>query len=84
MKHYTFYREDNKFDDILNDKTIKPNVATKISWDMHLILGFKYGISDSILGYIVLKYGDDIITSIVKDHKPIPNVDYLPVRRKTK
>jgi hypothetical protein len=49
-----------------------------------LILGFKYGISDSILGYIVLKYGDDIITNIVKDHKPIPNVDYLPIRRKTK
>ena len=84
MKHYTFYREDNKFDDILNDKTIKSNVCTKISWNMHLILGFKYGIDDSILGYIVLKYGDDILNNVVKDHTPIPNVDYLPIRRKTK
>jgi len=41
-----------------------------------------------ILSYIMLKYGDDMqdFHSIVPDRTPVPNVDYVPIRkdRKTK
>jgi hypothetical protein len=83
MKYYTFYRESNKFDDILNDINIKKVISHKIRWGDYLMIGideYKKDI-DKIFSYITLKYGDEIRTTLTKDYRPIPNVDYIPIRR---
>jgi len=82
MKYYTFKRESNDFNDILSDPTIKKHIKTKISWLGHLMLGLSESTNDGILGYTVLKYGDDICNPIHRDYTPIPNVDYKPIRKK--
>ena len=80
MKHYTFYRESNKFDDILSDVSLKKHIHLKMSWYQHLLLGFD-DLDDSMQGYIMLKYGDEVTKLTDKDYRPIPNVDYKPIRR---
>ena len=80
MKYYTFYRETNQFDDILNDNNVKSNVRTKMRWNNYLLIGFKHKIEDSVLGYIVLKYGDDIVSLVNRDYTPKAGVDYMPDR----
>jgi hypothetical protein len=85
MKYYTFERESNNFDDILKDPGIKRYIYTKISWGNHLMIGlddFSSKPIDQISSYIVLKYGDDIRTSLTKDYTPIMDVDYIPKGRK--
>lgn len=79
MKYINFHRENNNFDDILNDPNIKKYIDEKIQWKYHLILGLVE--DDKVFSYITLKYGDSIRTSLVNDFKPIPNIDYVPVRR---
>ena len=78
MKYYTFYRDSNNFKDILEDSNITSEVATKIIWLNHLLLGFKNTTPDSVLGYIVLKYGDELINLCNKDYTPVIDVDYIP------
>lgn len=84
MKFLLFTRENNIFDDILKDASLKNQYKTKIEYKENLILGFpeddNFG---KILSYIMLKYGDDMkdFHSIVPDRTPVPNVDYVPVRR---
>lgn len=83
MKYYTFKREGNDFTDILKDVSIKSAIYTKISWKNHLMIGL-YEDDKKIAklsSYIVLKYGDDIQTSLTKDYAPIANVDYIPIRK---
>ena len=80
MKYYTFHRESNNFIDILTDNNIKQNVCLKITFRNRLIIGFKNKVEDSILGYIVLKYGDDIVNLTDKDYTPKPDIDYTPKR----
>jgi hypothetical protein len=83
MKYYTFKRESNNFDDILSDNNIKPAIRTKISWVNHIMLGFSDNLkNENIFGYIVLKYGENIINPIEKDFTPIPNIDYIPIQRR--
>lgn len=81
MKYYTFKRESNDFSDLLNDISVKKYITTKISWRNHLMIGVSDRANDSVLGYIVLKYGDEIINNFTKDFSPIPNVDYIPKRK---
>lgn len=87
MKFLIFTRENSNFDDILKDLTLKKQYKTKIEYRENLILGFPedddFG---KTLSYIMLKYGDDMkdFHSIVPDRTPIPNVDYVPVRRNRK
>ena len=83
MKHYTFYRENNKFDDILKDPAIKKLIYTKIHWNQYLRIGL-YDIDDKLESYITLKYGDDIKPADIKDFTPVPGVDYVPKKDKTK
>jgi hypothetical protein len=78
MKYYTFYRESNDFTDILKDPSIKSCIATKIKWKNHLMIGLHYDASENIYGYIVLKYGEEIVNPVVKDYTPRPNIDYIP------
>lgn len=81
MKYYNFYRESNDFTDILNDMNIKSNICVKMTWSNHLLIGLKYNVDDSILGYIVLKYGDDIVKLTDRDYSPKPYVDYIPLKK---
>jgi hypothetical protein len=85
MKHIVFYRENNKFDDILTDKVIKKETSTKLQYYQHLIVGYYdyKGAGDKTTSYILLKYGDDIknFDSIVPDRSPIMGQDYVPDRR---
>jgi hypothetical protein len=79
MKHVTFYRNNNDFTDILTDSILKKAVDEKITFKNYLILGITD--DDKIFSYITLKYGESIRTNIVKDRSPVPNVDYIPIRR---
>jgi hypothetical protein len=89
MKFLIFTRENSNFDDILKDSSLIKKYKTKLQYAENLILGFpedkEFG---KILSYIMLKYGDDMqdFHSIVPDRTPVPNVDYVPIRkdRKTK
>lgn len=80
MKYYTFYREQGDFTDILNDINVKSNICVKIQWRYHLLVGFKTNVQESVLGYIVLKYGDEMKALSNRDYTPKPNVDYIPLK----
>lgn len=80
MKHYTFKRLSGNFDDILNDTTLKKHIRTEIKWANHLMIGLSEGISPDVLGYLVIKFGEEITNPIATDYTPIPNIDYLQVR----
>jgi hypothetical protein len=81
MKYYTFFRENNKFDDILNDAILKKFLLEKVKWHQHLMIGLSDKVEGN-LSYLTLKYGDDIITDYYKDFSPIPGVDYKPKKDK--
>jgi len=84
MKYYIFYRENNKFDDILSDANIKRIISLKITWDQHLMLGLGNKSNDRHYSYITLKYGEDIRKLDTKDRTPIPMIDYVPKKDKSK
>jgi hypothetical protein len=83
MKYYIFYRENNDFNDILTDTSLKKVVSERISWDGYLQIGISTWQKnvDQIFSYITLKYGDDIRTDLTKDYSPKPYIDYLPIRK---
>ena len=83
MKYYTFYRESNKFDDILNDINLKKVVKHKCKWTNYLMIGIDNYQKDvdKIFSYITLKYGDEIRNSLTKDYRPKPNSEYIPLRK---
>jgi hypothetical protein len=83
MKYITFYREDNNFDDILNDVNLKKVFIEKYKWTKYLMVGIDDKNSQTI-SYITLKYGDDMKSNITRDYTPIPGVDYLPKQDKNK
>ena len=80
MKYYIFKRESNNFNDILTDPSIKKYIEVKLTWNEHLIMGLMFKTPDSVLGYVVLKYGDDMTKITDKDYTPLPNIDYTPIR----
>jgi len=79
MKYYTFYRENNNFDDILNDQIIKKIIDEKMRWYQYLIIGMNDK-HEQTFSYITLKYGDEMKQELVKDFSPIPGIDYVPKR----
>lgn len=82
MKYITFWRESNKFSDILSDTVLKKVVKFKISWNQYLLIGIDDYDSknEQVISYITLKYGDDMKSEVVPDRTPIPGVDYVPKR----
>lgn len=81
-----FYRENNYFDDILNDPVIKKSVRTTMKLTNFLLLRFDDDLkNEKLISYINLKYGDSIIdsTHIVPDRTPTMYKDYMPERKKT-
>ena len=79
MKYYTFYRENDNFDDILTDTIVKKIIDEKLRWYQYLIIGMNDKHEQSF-SYITLKYGDEMKQELVKDFTPIPGVDYIPKR----
>jgi hypothetical protein len=79
MKYYTFYRENNNFDDILNDTIIKKIIDEKLRWYQYLIIGMNEK-NEQSFSYITLKYGDEMKQELVRDFTPIPGIDYIPKR----
>jgi len=79
MKHIYFNRDSNNFDDILKDSNLKRKVIEKTQWLNHLMIALDE--EDETITYINLKYGDSILSELVKDRSPIPNIDYIPVRK---
>jgi hypothetical protein len=86
MKYYTFYRENNVFTDIENDTIVKKFADTKIRWYQHFMVGISTYIKDSdhYLSLLTLKYGEDMLQSVCKDYSPVPGVDYVPKKDKSK
>lgn len=79
MKYFTFFREENNFDDILKDIILKKRIDFKITWYQHLMIGM---IDDAkTTSYITLKYGDEMVNELVKDFSPVTGVDYLPRKK---
>jgi hypothetical protein len=81
MKYYTFFRENNNFDDILSDNSVKKIIATKIKWHQHLMIGIHKEGNEQNFSLITLKYGEDMINNLTKDFTPIAGVDYMPKKR---
>lgn len=81
MKYYIFYKEDNNFEEILNDENLKKLFKFKVTWSQHLMLG-SYSIKEEVQSYIVLKYGENIVNdrNLFIDRKPIANKDYIDNR----
>jgi hypothetical protein len=79
MKYFIFFREDNDFTEILNDKILKKVFKFKIKFLQHLILGTE-NIDNEIVSYITLKYGDDLKNKefLFIDRTPLPYQDYIP------
>lgn len=78
MKTYIFKRENNNFDDIINDDAVGSKFKTVLSWRDHLLIGTDHE-DDEIDSYIILKYGSDLVTQgLIKDFSPVPYVDYMP------
>lgn len=82
MKYYTFYRENNKFDDILSDTNLKRLMRFKITWYQYLMIGIKEEGNERTFSYITLKYGDDIKPPDIRDFTPVAGVDYIPKKDK--
>lgn len=80
MKYINFYRDNNNFDDILNDINIKKYIKEKIKWLNYLRIGIDNK-EERIFSYITLKYGDEMRNKLTEDYSPIPNVDYTPKRK---
>ena len=82
MKYYTFCRENNNFEDILTDINLKKVIKFKIRWFQYLMIVIPE--DEKQFSYITLKYGDDIKPPDIKDFTPVPGVDYVPKKDKTK
>jgi len=80
MKYFTFWRESNKFADILSDPVLKKLIRSKTTWYRYLMIGIEEYENESTFSYITLKYGDDMKTEVVKDRSPVIGVDYMPKR----
>lgn len=81
MKYYTFYRENNNFDDILSDNIVKKFAQTKIKWYQYFMIGMHKDGNDQNFSMLTLKYGEDMVNNLTKDFTPIPGVDYTPKKR---
>jgi len=85
MKYYTFYRENNNFEDIEKDSIVKKYANTKIRWWQHFMIGIDNSYNKDIdqhFSLLTLKYGEDMINSVCKDFTPIAGVDYIPKKDK--
>jgi hypothetical protein len=84
MKYYTFYNADSDFSPLLKDPAIKKRIALKITWLDHMMIGFTQDKkNEAIDSYIMLKYGESLVTDLIKDLSPKPGIDYHPAKLNT-
>jgi hypothetical protein len=81
MKYYTFYRENNNFDDIISDNIVKKYAEQKFKWYQYFMIGMRKDGNDQNFSMLTLKYGEDMVNNLTKDFTHIAGVDYIPVRR---
>jgi len=76
---YLLHREDNKFEDVLADKTVKKYFKQKVCWYSYLLLMSNF-IPKEAQSYMMIKYGDDMKSwdHVRKDNSPVPYRDYMP------
>jgi len=84
-KLYTFYREDDNFNDILNDVSIKKLIDEKIHRYQWLTIGIEdTEKNNQAFSLLTLKYGEDMRQDFIKDFSPVPGVDYFPKKDASK
>ena len=81
MKTFVFNRENNKFDDILKDKVIKPAIREQYKFDEHLIIRVEE--KPEVLAYLTLMFSEELLSmrDLVPDRTPKPNIDYTPNKK---
>lgn len=80
MKYYTFYRENNNFDDIESDTIIKKYAELKIKWYQYFMIGMMEDGNDQNFSMLTLKYGEDMVNNLTRDFAPVAGIDYIPKR----
>ena len=80
MKYITFYRESNKFDDIINDVSFKKHIDEVTTWYQYCRITLHSDVNDTIYSYMTIKYGDEMVNKLTNDYSPVINVDYTPKR----
>ncbi len=82
MKTFVFKRENNKFDDILKDKVIKPAIREKYKFSEYLIVRVED--KPEVLAYLTLMFSEELLNmrDLVPDRTPKPNIDYAPRKNK--
>ncbi len=81
MKTFVFNRENNKFDDILKDKVIKPAIREQYKFDEHLIIRVEE--KPEVLAYLTLMFSEELLSmkDLVPDRTPKPYIDYTPKKK---
>lgn len=82
MKTFVFNRENNKFDDILKDRVIKPAIREKYQFAEHLIIRVED--KPEVLAYLTLIFSEELksMKDLVPDRTPKPYIDYTPRKNK--
>ena len=82
--YFVFRSEDGKYP-ILKDPAVgKKYIACKMINSQMLILGISYRNRDEaekLKSYIQLKYDAETLNNVIVDRSPIPNVDYVPIKK---
>lgn len=81
MKTFVFHRENNNFDDVLNDKVIKPAIRERYRFDEHLII--RVDDRPEVLAYLTLIFSEELMSmkDLVPDRTPKPYIDYAPKKK---
>lgn len=77
MNTFIFKRESDDFKDILTDVSLAKIIRQKTVWTNHLMITLSLLAPESIVSYIRLKYGDDLVPASKTDFTPIPGKDYI-------
>lgn len=82
MKTFIFHRENNNFDDVLKDKTIRSVIVEKYQFDEHLIIRVKDE-PEGVQAYITLLFSEELVSmkDLVPDRTPKPHIDYIPKKK---
>lgn len=81
MKYYTFYKENNEFDDVLTDVNLKKVIDETYTWYQHIRIGIRDEKAEQLASYITLKFGDNLRNELTKDYSPVMYVDYMPKKK---
>ena len=81
MKYFTFYKENNQFDDVLSDVNLKKVIDETYIWYQHIRIGMLDDKAEKLSSYITLKFGDNLLNELTRDYSPVMYVDYIPKKK---